>query len=102
MATKFVDMKRTDEEKRLAAFPGSIESQPDYPWGLTLRLTEEEMEKLDLDTDCQVGDFIDFRALAQVTSVSMSDSGDGTKCCVELGIRYMAAEDEGAEDPAEG
>lgn len=86
---KLVEMARTASEIKDAAIP-SIQNEPLYDYGLTLRLNHETLEKLNLDdSDVEVGDLLDFRAMAKVTSVSKHDTGDGEKCCVELQITHM-------------
>lgn len=103
---RMVDMARTPEEKEEAAelsvatMP-SADSMPTYPYGLCLSLGPDEMEKLDLDGDCQVGDLLHFTAMAKVTSVSMSDSEySGPNCRIELQIQQMGVpEDESTEIP---
>jgi hypothetical protein len=100
------DMQRTDEEKSKARSEmyGSPMSDnvADVPPGLCICLTETEFEKLDRTSDLEVGDLIHLFAMAKVTSVSKSDTGDGERCRVELGIVALAAEDENDEDGPEG
>lgn len=85
---KLVDMARTAEEQKDVANP--TPNLPLYDYGLTLRLGHESLEKLDLDySDVEVGDLLDIRALAKVTSVSRNDTGSGEQCCVELQIVMM-------------
>jgi hypothetical protein len=98
---KFVSMRRTPEEKveeaveRVMPVPMDI---PDVPYGLCISLTETELEKLDLDEDCECGDTIHLFALAQVTSVSKRDTGNGSEIRVELSITDLALESEGEEN----
>lgn len=107
---RLVDMARTPAEKKeeLAEMTGpcmpSVDSMPDYPYGLCLSLDNESMEKLGLDTSCQVGDLLHFTAMAKVTSVSMRDSEmNGPDCRIELQIQQMGVpEDESTEDPSPG
>lgn len=97
-----VDMARTPEEKEEAvesATLPAVDSVPDYPYGLCLRLSHEELEKLGLDADCEIGDMIHLFAMAKVTSVSMSDSERGGHYCnVELQITHLGLEDEDTEE----
>ena len=87
---KLIDLARTAEEIKSDSGPMSISNAPLYDYGLTLRLTSETMDKLNLDSDdVEVGDLLDFRAMAKVTSVSKHDSGGGEKCCIELQIIMM-------------
>lgn len=85
---KLVEMARSASEIKDATAP--IINEPLYDYGLTLRLNSESLEKLNLDDeDVEVGDLLDFRAMAKVTSVSRHDTGGGSKCCVELQIVMM-------------
>lgn len=87
---KLVDMARSAEEIKDDSSPISLSNSPLYDYGLTLRLNSESLEKLNLDdSDVEVGDLLDFRAMAKVTSVSKHDTGDGEKCCVELQVIMM-------------
>ena len=75
------------------------DNAPAYPWGLRICLTDKELEKLKLDKPENIGDVIDIRAFATVTSISCNKNADGTDCCrVELQIEKMAVESEMQED----
>jgi hypothetical protein len=77
-------------------------TKPIYPWGLCLRLTEKELQKLDLSDDVDIGDMVHIFAMAKVTSVSMNASEGGeNRCCVELQITHMSLEDEDHENEEE-
>ena len=78
--SKLVDMELDDEEKLDAAMPIPMATKPDYPYGLKICLTHQELEKLDLDADCNVGDMIDMRCFGEVTSISK----DGDNCRIEI------------------
>jgi hypothetical protein len=100
--SKLVDLELSDDDKldmALPCGPADVKPKgPDYPWGLRISLTEKELEKLDLDIkDAEIGDVIDIRAVAAVTSISQSDS-DGGKCRVELQIQKMAIENEADDE----
>lgn len=97
---KMVDMRRSLDEKIEATMPSPM-MQNDYPYGLCISLTHDELEKLDLDGDCEVGDMIDLRALGRVTSVSKTEV-DGKPCCrIEIQLEQLAVEDEDKEDMPE-
>lgn len=102
MWTKLTDMELSDEDKFDLAIPciGGPQ-QPDYPYGLKIALTERELEKLGLEADCSVGDLIDMRCFATVTSVSTEQRGGKTTARVELQIEKIALEDEATEMPSE-
>lgn len=108
--TKMVDMAKTPEEIKedlapMKSEPASVgASTPVYPYGLCISLTEEELEKLDLDpAEAEVGATIHLCAMAKVTSKSESErvNADGSKeqCCrIELQITQLGTE---AENEAE-
>ena len=96
----FVDMELSDEEKLDTCMPMPCE-RPNYPWGLKICLTHNELDKLGLDADCSIGDLIDMRCMAEVTSVSKSDGANGEECRVELQIKFMSCENEAEEDEGE-
>lgn len=107
---RMVDMARTPAEKKeeLADMAGpcmpSVDSVPDYPYGLSLSLDNDSMEKLGLDDSCQVGDLLHFTAMAKVTSVSSYDNeNSGPNRRIELQVQQMGVpEDESTEDPSPG
>lgn len=96
-----VDMAQSKEEIKEtmpAAVAESDKAGPIYPYGLCLRLTEKELEKLNLDGRPSVGDMIHVFGLAKVTSVSQDASESGERRSVELQITQMAVESEDAEN----
>ncbi len=97
--TKMVDLEFDDEDSLEAAMPIPMAERPAYPYGLRISLTDKELKKLSLDADCDVGDVIDLRAFAVVTSVSRNKTEGGEECCrVELQIQKLAVENEADED----
>lgn len=95
--TKLVSMEMTDEDKLDMLMPMPMADRPDYPPGLRICLTDVELTKLGLGNDCEVGDMLDLRCFARVTSVSKNVSEDRTSCRVELVITDIAAENEMTE-----
>lgn len=95
MFGKLADMKMSKEEKADYSQP----SPPEYPWGLSISLGNDELEKLgvDLDDEVCVGDMVHINAMAKVTSHSLNENEDGPKRRVELQIVFMALEDEDEE-----
>lgn len=91
------DMRKTPEEK-MEDMISPIGAVNDYPYGLCIRLTQDELEKLDVDhSDWKIGDIFDLRSLARVTSVSENETESGKRCCVELQILMLGAESEAEE-----
>lgn len=75
----------------------SAPAMPLYPYGLCISLTQDELEKLEVDyEDWTVGDFFKLDALAKITSISENESTDGKRCRVEMQI--VALSGEGSED----
>lgn len=95
--TKMVNMELSDDEKMDTMMPCIPSNAPDYPYGLRICLTEKELEKLGLAADCNVGDVIDLRAFAVVTSVSTEQRDGRDSARVELQIQRLAIEDENRE-----
>jgi len=95
--SKMVDMELDDEDQIDAVTPIALPEKPQFPYGLRICLTHSELRKLDLDADCEIGDTIDIRAFAEVTSISK----DGDNCRIELQIQKLAVEDENTEEMEE-
>ncbi len=97
-------MERSDDEKeKLDDVP--MPSLPDVPWGLQIRLTGPELDKLglELDDDVKLDDIFHIRAMARVTAIdkhSRSGNPDDSEC-VELSIIALGLENESTEDDDE-
>lgn len=68
---------------------------PQYPYGLTLCLNDQTLDKLNMEGDCEVGDHVHFHCLAKVTSASDHENM-GKR--IELQIVAMSAENEEYEN----
>lgn len=93
-----VDMKRSPKKDDDGMYPCSPSP---YPWGLSLSLGNEELEKLHLDPkDCEVGDMLHMHCMVKVTSVSCNDSegSDGPCHRVEMQITHIADAPESEDD----
>lgn len=104
MFSKMVDMRRSDSEKMASDGPFACSTVggptgPDYPYGLRIRLSQDDLAKLDLEGDCQAGDMIDLRAFAKVINVTDDDVDGKTRRSIELQIQQLAVENE-EEDEA--
>ena len=89
--------KEAEEEYSAPAYDSS--KGPKYPWGLSIRLTQEELDKLGLSaSDVEVGDVVEICGLAKVTSVSSSETQEGANSCVELQIIALSSEDDDDDD----
>lgn len=95
---RMVDMSNEPEKSPETAT--SI-SPNKFPYGLSISLTEKELEKLGLDDDVEAGDYLHCVMMAKVTSVHHhhTDTEDGVDrgCRVEMQIVAMAVEDENTE-----
>ena len=72
----------------------------DYDYGLQGSFNKESLDKLDLDSEVSVGDYLDIRGFAKVTGVHMkagSDEIDRVDWC----LCHLSVEDEESEDEAE-
>ena len=89
-----------DDDEKLDAPSPIKEYRPDYPWGLRLCLTEQELEKLDLDSsDAFVGGMVHIFAMARIIGVNVSSSSEnGDRCRIELQIENLGIESEDAEN----
>lgn len=96
--SRLVDMEMDDEDQLDCPMPITMPEKPRYPYGLRISLTHNELEKLGLDADCEVGDMIDMRAFGTVTSVSISDDSGGKSCRVEIQLEKLAVESELEEE----
>jgi hypothetical protein len=92
-----VDLSLTTDEQEEAMESMAPDARPRYPYGCCIFLDEKTLEKLDLDTDVDVGDTIDLRAFGEVTGVHKS----GDSCRVEIQLIRMAVENEADEEPGD-
>ncbi len=98
-----VDMAHTPEDikKEYAGnevMPAILGNANKYPYGLCISLGQDELEKLNMEADCEVGDYIHLVAMAKVTSVSQREEMDGDKNCrIELQITHLGLENETEE-----
>lgn len=105
---QYVSMMKTPEkvktEKADVPAMAADVAQPIYPWGLCISLTNDEIEKLDLDaSSCEVGAIVKLDCLAKVTSCSRTATDQGECQRIELQITDICCdgeEDEGAETEA--
>lgn len=96
-----VDMARSPVEKSAEAqemLTSAVADIPTYPYGLNICFDNEVLEKLDMDEDVQVGDYVHIHAFAKVTSVSERDINGQPDRRVELTMTHISAEDEDEEN----
>jgi hypothetical protein len=71
----------------------------DYPCGLKICLTNDELQALDLDSEsASVDGIVHLHAHARITHVSHSDGPDGYCCRVELQIEDMCIDSDDDDD----
>lgn len=91
-----VSMEHDDMAKLDAPMPYPMADKPDYPYGLRVCLCDEQLDKLSLDEEddrAEVGDMIEMRVRARVTSVSRNESPDGVCRRVELQIEEVSTKE---------
>lgn len=101
---RFADMrlKPVEIENVKPISAGYDEGEPIYPYGLCICLTESELQTLNLDDECCVGDLLHGHFIATVKSVSKNATTDGDRTRVELQITHLSCGDEdGENDEAE-
>lgn len=78
--TDLIDMKRkkeTKKEKETKNLASPCMDSPEYPYGLSISLDNEGLEKLGMTTLPKVGAKLTIEALGVVTSVSSNESQQG-------------------------
>ena len=100
---KIVSMARTAKEKKAAEerYKVAPSSGEDYPYGLTLNLGKDELEKLGIDDLPAVGDEQYFYIACKVTRVHASASENDESKGVEMQITKMALEESPKEEEDE-
>lgn len=75
--------------------PGNVDEVPKYPWGLSLDLNNQVLEKLGISILPAIGSEMILTAKVKVTSTSAYEEQDGTEQC--LGLQITAMDISGAE-----
>ena len=101
---KLVSLKYTPAEQKDEAgeYTTGPNGQPaEYPWGLQIRLEQEEFDKLGIKPP-ELDSELHLFCIAKVTSVSRETAGDN-EVCASLQITMMAVTGEGdaAEEAGE-
>lgn len=101
MAAKLVDLKYTKAEAKEANdYSTPKDGGPEYPWGLEIRLEDDELAKLGVTGLPDVGGEYHLTVIAMVKSASQTSMANGkTDRCVCLQITMMGLDlEESAED----
>jgi hypothetical protein len=99
MAKELVSMKidKAAREKRYAEPATLATDAPEYPWGVRLQLSDEELEKLGIDTLPAIESEVLVYAKAMVVSTSVEDSAGGpARKSLSLQITDLCLEAPGA------
>jgi hypothetical protein len=102
------DMELSDDEKLdrmgLSEAPVKIANKKEYPWGLKLRLTERELDKLGLEypDDTMVDGIVHFHGMGRISGVKCEQRiGEPKCCCVEIETTHFSIESEDEENEEE-
>ncbi len=88
---------RTAKDHMADAMP-PIASVPDVPSNLCIALTENELEKLGVDDDVEVGDLLHLRIMIQATSVHKTADSVRIEAAVIAGVIEDEDQEEGLGD----
>jgi hypothetical protein len=88
---KMADLKMTKAEKKDTA-PCAVDNQPDYPYGLCIRLDSASLEKLGLKSLPKVGAKMAIQGVGVVTSVSAHESKNHDSRNVEIQLQELGVE----------
>lgn len=104
MAAKLVSMKQTKKEieEKYSTKPADVDA-PIYPYGLQVRLGEDELEKLGLSKLPEAGSELVLVARVVVTGSSVNTHANGSgqthkHKSLELQITDLCLEDESGDD----
>jgi hypothetical protein len=97
---ELVDMKRPEPDKKSEDTALPADSDGGYPWGLQIRLEDEELTALGIDKLPQVGAEVHIVAVATVTTITATAdrSNEWEKRCATMQITSMALK----QDPEKG
>lgn len=93
------DMARSPAEKmadNMGLITPCVSDLPDYDYGLCGSFNKESLDKLDLDEDVNVGDYLHIVSFAKVTGISMKP-GSNEIDRVDWCMCHIAVEDEDDE-----
>lgn len=91
---KLVSMKLSKTEAKAMTEPSMSEKdRPRYPWGLTLTLDTDSLDKLGIDDLPEVGESYMLVAKCDVTSCSSNMSEGGSSRSISLQLTDLALAD---------
>lgn len=98
---KLVSMKIDPKKREEKYAESALVDRPIYPWGLSINLDEDALEKLGLEELPTVGKPLKLLALVDVTSVSSNESKGGESRSVGLQITDLCLEPAGEKKSVE-
>ena len=91
---RLTSMEMDDERKLDATMPIEMPDKPDFPYGLRISLTHDDLSKLGLDPeDARVGGVFTAQIKAKITDVSHHEHEGGKSSRVEAQITHMSVDD---------
>lgn len=98
-----VSLAYTKAEQKEEAAEYATPKPPEYPWGLSFRLEDEELKKLGIDMP-EVGGELHMEIVAKVTSTSQNQMSDGSsdRCvCLQITMASVELEESAADEKGE-
>lgn len=88
---KLTNLKLTKKERKAAGeVPKEAESKEAYPWGLSITLETESIDKLGLDLKSfKINEKIKIGAIAEVIGISNDKTEDGDRKTIRLQIQKI-------------
>uniref|UniRef100_A0A6M3XM12 Uncharacterized protein n=1 Tax=viral metagenome TaxID=1070528 RepID=A0A6M3XM12_9ZZZZ len=85
-------MKLTAKQAKTMDSPSAVSpSKPKYPWGLSISLEKEALDKLGIEiSDFDVGEIVSIAAKARITRITISDGTDYQERSMNIQIEKMA------------
>lgn len=96
---KMISTAYTPEEAKEETYEAEENEAPKYPWGLTLCLNDDMLEKLGIDK-MEVGTMVTVMARAKVTGYSERELQDETEKYLDLQLTDLGI-DSGSTMPTE-
>ncbi len=84
-----ISMARTQKERKLDKAQPVGES-PKFPYGLSISLDDESLDKLGIKNLPKVGDFVRLDAVGRIESISQSSHTNSTNRSVSIQIEKLA------------
>jgi hypothetical protein len=101
MPKDLVSMQLSPSEAKEACEPCAESKRPRFPWGLSLTLDDEVLQKLKITQLPKVGSSEELRAVVKVTRISEDASEEGKHRSIGLQITDLAFGDPDDAEAAE-